>query len=151
MKRVAQSGVTFIELIVAIVVIGIAASVVLGALAANVNASADPMVREQAVAVARAYLEEILLRSFDDPDGIDGETARVDFDDVDDYDALIDAGVRDQFGNPVAGLGAYTVTVAVSPTAALPGVAGSDALRIDVNVVHTANVDLTLSGYRTRL
>lgn len=151
MTRRVQAGVTFIELVIAIVVIGIAASVVLGTLALNVNASADPMVREQAVAVARAYLEEILLRSFDDPDGSDGETARSDFDDVDDYDGLLDIGARDHFGVPVPGLEAYAVSVSVNASTALPGVAASDALRVDVNVVHAQHIDFVLSGYRTRL
>lgn len=150
MKRPTQAGVTLVELIVAIVIIAIAVSVVLGMLAANTNASADPMVRQQAVVAASAYMEEILLRSFDDPDGVDGEVSRLDFDDVDDYDGLVNAGARDQFDTPVPGLDAYTVSVAVIPTTALPGVAGADAVRIDVNVTHPASVNFVLSGYRTR-
>lgn len=146
-----QAGVTLVELVIAIVVIAIAVGVVLGTLASGAGASADPMIRQQAIAAAAAYMEEILLRSFDDPDGVDGEAARSDFDDVDDYDGLLDVGVRDQFGNPVAQLAAYTVSVAVVPSAALPGVASSDALRVDVNVTHTADVSFALSGYRTRL
>lgn len=145
-----QRGFSLIELIVAIVVIGIAASVVLGVLSANAGASADPMIRAQAVAVANAYLEEILLRDFDDPDGSDGETARVDFDDVDDYDGLSDSGVRNQFDMPVAGLADYDVAVAVTPSSGLPGVPSADALRVDVSVTRAGGVAITLSAYRTR-
>ena len=145
-----QRGVTLVELVVAIVVIGIAASIILGVLASNVNASADPMVRQQAVAVARAYLEEILLRDFDDPDGTDGEAARIDFDDVYDYDGLSDAGARDQFDNPIAGLADYNVAVNVVSSGALPGVPAVDALRVDVTVSRAPFLSFTLSGYRTR-
>ena len=145
-----EQGVTLVELVVAITVIGIAASVILGLLSSNVGASADLMVRQQAVAVARAYMEEILLNDFDDPDGIDGEVARVDFDDVDDYDALVDVGARNQFDNAIAGLADYTVAVDVNGSGALPGVPVADALRVDVTVSRAPLLSFTLSGYRTR-
>lgn len=144
-----HGGFTLIEIIVAIVVIGIAASVILALLSTNVAASADPMIRQQAIAIANAYLEEISLRSFDDPDGMDGEALRIDFDDIDDYAGLSDAGAHDQFGNPIASLNAYNVNVSVANTAALPGVAAADAVRIDVTVTR-APMAITLSAYRTR-
>jgi MSHA pilin protein MshD len=147
----AQQGVTLVELVISIVVIGIAASVILGLLSINVGASADPMVRQQGVAIARAYIEEIMLRSFTDPDGADGEAARVDFDDVDDYDGLVDVGARDQFDNAIPGLGPYTVAVSVSSSGALPGVPAADVLRVDVTVTRSPYLSFTLSGYRTRL
>ncbi len=148
--RPAQGGVTLVELLVSIVIVAIAAGTILGLLATTTGASADPMLRHQASAVAEAYLEEILLRPFDDPDGIDGEASRAAFDDLDDYDGLIDAGARDQFGNAIGGLGSYTVAVSVVPSAALPGVPAGDALRVDVTVSRGSDINLLLSGYRTR-
>lgn len=146
-----QSGMTLVELVVAIVVIAIAVSAVLGVLADNNRHSADAMIVSQGVSIAEAYLEEISLRSFADPDGSDGEAARASFDDVDDYDGLVDAGAADQFGNPIGSLSAYTVTVAVSPSGALSGVPPADLLRIDVNVRFDPYIDFTLSGYKARL
>lgn len=145
-----QCGATLVELLVSIVIVGIAAATILGVLAATTGASADPMIRHQASAIAEAYLEEVLLRSFDDPDGVDGEANRADFDDLDDYDGLTDVGARDQFGNAIAGLDAYTVTVSVNASGALPSVPAGDALRIDVNVSRGSDINLLLSGYRTR-
>jgi len=145
-----QSGVTLIELLVSIVIVSIAASGVLGVLSMTTAASADPMIRHQAAAIADAYLEEILLKPFTDPDGADGEASRADYDDLDDYDGLADAGARDQFGAPISGLGDYTVTVAVSPSAALSAVPAADALRVDVVVTHGVEISFALSGYRTR-
>jgi MSHA pilin protein MshD len=142
---------TLIEVVVAIVVIAIAVSTVLGVLSQNVRHSADAMIVAQGVAVATAYVEEISLKPFADPDGSDTETARADFDDVDDYDGLFDAGAVDQFGQPLASLNGYTVSVAVGPTSALPGVAAADAYRIDVRVQFAPYIDYTLTGYRTRL
>jgi MSHA pilin protein MshD len=108
------------------------------------------MIRHQAAAIAEAYLEEIMLKPLNDPDGVDGEAARAAFDDLDDYDGLSDAGARDQFGSPLAGLGDYNVAVAVTPSPALPGVPLGDALRVDVVVTHANDIDFVLSGYRTR-
>ena len=141
---------TLIELIVAIVVIAIAVSSVLGVLTRNVQNSADAMVISQAAAIAEAYLEEASLKPFVDPDGIDGEAARIDFDDVDDYNGLVDAGAADQFGNPIGALTDYTVSVTVVPSAALPNVPVADALRVDVTVTRAPYVNFTLTGYRTR-
>lgn len=148
--RKSQHGVTLVELLLSIVIVAIAASAVLAALSATTGSSADPMVRRQATSIAEAYLEEILLKPFADPDGVDAEAVRVDFDDVDDYDGLTDAGARDQFGNPIATLGDYTVSVTVSSSAALPAVPLADVLRVDVNVAWETSINFTISGYRTR-
>lgn len=149
-KQSFQNGVTLVELLLSIVIVAIAASAVIGMLSMTVQSSADPMVRRQAASIAEAYLEEILLKSFSDPDGVDGEAARTGFDDVDDYDGLTDAGARDQFGNPIAGLADYTVSVSVSASVALPPVPAADAWRIDINVARGGNINFTVSGYRTR-
>jgi MSHA pilin protein MshD len=132
-------------------VISIAASAVLGVLSGTLGRSADAMVLSQAAAIAEAYLEEISLKPFADPDGIDGEAARPAFDDVDDYHGLVDSGARDQFGAALAPLAQYTVSVSVTPTAALTGVPGGDAQRIDVRVTYPGNGVVALTGYKTRL
>lgn len=142
---------TLIEVVISIVVVAIASAAVLGVLSSNVRRSADALVLSQAVSIAEAYIEEITLKSFDDPDAVDGEGARQDFDDVDDYDGLVDAGAADQFGNPIAGLGNYTVSVDVTPSGALPSVAAADALRVDVRVQFAPYLDFYLSAYKTRL
>jgi MSHA pilin protein MshD len=146
-----ERGVTLIELIVSIVIVAIAASAVLGVLSRSAARSADAMIMAQAVAIAEAYLEEISLKAYADPDGVDGETARTDFDDVDDYNGVVDTGARNQFGVAIAALSRYTVTVTVGTSAALTSVPSTDALRIDVRVTYTPNVTVALSGYRTRL
>lgn len=146
-----ERGVTLIELVISIVVVAVAVSAVLGVLSRTAGNSADAMIVAQAVAIAESYLEEITLKSFDDPDGVDGEANRADFDDLDDYAALVDVGARDQFDNPIAGLDGYTVSVSIAASGALTGVAAADAARVDVHVSHPPLVSLSLTGYRTRL
>ena len=143
-------GATLVELLVSIVIVSVAAGAVLGVLTQNTGASADPMHRYQAAAVAEGYLEEILLRPMDDPDGVDSEAARADFDDIDDYNGLLDNGAADQFGVPIAALSDYDVQVSVTSDNSLPGAPASDVLRVDVRVTRGGLVDYTLSGYRLR-
>lgn len=143
-----QSGTTLIELVIAIVIISIAVAAVLMGLSTSIKQSADPMVRHQAVAIAEAYLEEIALKSFDDPDGTDGEASRDLYDDVDDYDGLVDNGARNQFDVALPDLDDYTVSVDVTPSGALPGIGSADLFLINVTVSHAASIDFTVSGYR---
>lgn len=146
-----ERGATLIELVISIVVIAIAASAVLGVLSRTLGRSADAMVMSQAVAIAEAYLEEIQLKPFADPNGVDGEAARPAFDDVDDYDGLVDNGARDQFGVGLAPLAQYTVTVTVTPSAALTGVPAADAERIDVRVTYPGNGVVAMTAFKMRL
>ena len=99
-----QRGVTLIELVITITVIAIAVSAVLGTLAATSKSSSEGMARTQAMAIAEAYLEEIRLKPCVDPDGTDGESGRVNFDDVDDYNGLNYSAATDQFGNAIAAI-----------------------------------------------
>ncbi len=143
-----QAGTTLIELVISIVIVSIAVSAVLMAITMTVGSSADPMVRHQAIAIAEAYLEEIALKAFDDPDGVDGEANRTLYDDVNDYNGLVDVGARDQFNAALAGLDDYTVTVAVTASSALPSIASTDLFLISVTITHAANIDFTVSAYR---
>ena len=82
------------------------------------------------------------------PVGVPTPTLRANFNDVDEYNGLLDVGACDQFGNPLSGLSGYTVSVAVVQTSALSGIAPANARRIDVSVTDPTGVLVTLSGYR---
>ena len=150
------AGVTLVELIIAIVVIGVALSGTLLVMRQTIRASADPMVLHQAIAVAEAYLEEISLKPFYDPDlGAGGgtcpaaEATRNLYDNVCDYNALNDVGAEDQDASAIAGLERYTVDVTVDTTSTLNALAGATiVIRIDVQVTHPDMDNFMLSAYR---
>ena len=142
-------GFTLIELIVAITIVSIAATTILGTIAVIASRSADAMLQQQAGAIAQAYLDEILQRWVVDPNGTPPNTGRGSWDLVDQYNGLVDVGAKDQFGNALSGLSAYTVSVGVVQSTALPSIAGAAARRIDVTVTHAPNVSVVVSGYRT--
>ena len=141
-----QRGVTLVELIVAIVIIAVAIFSVLGLLSAQASHSGDAMIRSQATHIASAYLDEILQKSFAPQTNAPG---RKNFNDVSDYNNLADNGARDQFGNVVGGLSAFTVSVSVTGTPLGSSGAG-EVKRIDVTVTHSTGVKVILSGYRTQ-
>ena len=152
-----ERGVTLIELTLAIVVIGIALAGTLLVMRSTTSHSADPMILHQGIAIAEAYVEEIFLKPFYDPDlGAGGgtcpaaEASRDLYDNVCDYNGLNDVGAEDQDGNVIAGLERYTVDVTVDTTSTLNTLAGSTiVIRIDVQVTHPDTEDFTLSAYRT--
>jgi MSHA pilin protein MshD len=73
-----ESGVTLIELIMFIVVVGVAAAGVVGVIGYATRASVDPMIQKQALAIAEAVLEEVQLMPFTycDPDDPQAATAQ---------------------------------------------------------------------------
>lgn len=144
-----MAGVTLVELIVAIVIVGVALAGLVAAYNRASVASADPVITQQMLAIAESMMEEVMLKPYDGGDGAVG-TTRAQYDEIGDYANYSAQAVTDADGQPIAGLGRYSVSVAVGPVAdALPGVDANDARRIDVTVAHGAE-RLTLSGWRTR-
>jgi MSHA pilin protein MshD len=138
-------GMTLIELILAIVVIGVGLAGVLVAFNQAVVRSADPMVRKQMLAIAEEMMEEITLKPYGDPGAAPAGCARAAFDDIGDFNGYAANGICDIDGNAIPSLATYDVAVAVSINA-LPN--GVDARRIEVRVTHGGET-LTLVGYRT--
>lgn len=147
-----QSGMTLIELIVAIVIIGIGLAGVLVTFNTTVRSSADPMVRKQMSAIADEMMEEILLKPFAvaAPDPPFAGCARLTYNDVRDYNGYSAVNICDIDGTTV--LSGYGVSVSVSPPAASPvslsGVAATDQLTVRVNVTHGSE-SYALTGWRT--
>ena len=140
----ASRGVTLIELIVAIAVLGVATVSILGVLSTLSIHSAEILIRDQATAIASSYLNEALAKSY----GSSGATQRSLFIAVGDYNGLNDNGVYDQRGNAVSGLGQFQVTVSVGP-GTLGTVPAANVSRVDVTVRHPSGVIVLVSGYRT--
>lgn len=148
-----QRGVTLVELVIAIVIVGVAAAALFSAMASIGGRSADPLLHQQSLALAEAYLEEILLQDFLDPASAGQCPAppalRRDYDNVCDYAALVDNGARNAYGEGLAGLDGYRVSVSVTPVA-WNGLPAGDVLYVEVSVRDPAEGELRLGGYRVR-
>lgn len=153
-------GATLIEVVLFVLIVGIALSAVLGTLALAAGRSGDPLVQRQALAIAESLLHEILAQPFaaTDPEGgaeafgpEPGEvrgSPSAPFDHVNDYHGYA-AGIVDAGGNAVAGLAGYSVQVSVQPQA-LDNIGAGDGLLVRVTVSAPAGVPLVLTGFRAR-
>jgi MSHA pilin protein MshD len=155
-----QRGFTLIEMIIAIVVLGVGLAGVLAAYMNSVRGSADALVTKQLVAVAEMMMEEILLKPYAPPPGstVPGATGaliacggpgsaadRSGYDEVSDYNGYRTSSACGADGAPVTGLEGYAVSVVVS-TVNFSGVV--NALQVQVTVAR-AGQSMVLDGIRT--
>ena len=163
MKYSSCSGLTLIELLVFIVVSSIAITGLMHIMQNTTGTSADPLIRQQELAIANAYLDEILSRPFSDPDGAQEAPAltaaqRGLFDDINDYaviNNLIPADINGQLidgtGDEIIDLQLYRVSVTITPNINdLTAAVAAATARVVVTVAHTdANApQVQLTGYR---
>ncbi len=154
--RTRQSGVTLVELIMFIVIIGVGVNGLLSVMSSMTKNSADPMLRKQALTIAESLLEEVELKNYVDPDGVPVEAGRDLYDDLDDYVGFsMNAGVKDIYGNSInAMLDRFKATVTVDKTPAAFGPAGAqitagEVAQITVTVTDANGETITLQGYRS--
>ena len=140
-KTAKQSGITLIELVVTIVILGVALVSLSGVIGGGASRNSDITVQIRATALAQAYLDEILGKRYDENTGNGGippcqatgppprrctleaslgaeESTRAGLDDVDDYHGM-DQGdgqtlpLQDAQGNTRTGYENFRVRVVV--------------------------------------
>ena len=143
----AARGMTLVEAIIAIVVLGVGLTGVLLAFQMATRGSADPVVHKQMLAIAQEMLEEIQLKPYAAAaNAAPAGCARDTFNDIGDYHGYATSGsVCTVDGTTVAALAGYSVSVSVT-AGTLAGVAA--ARRIVVTVSHGGQ-STTLTGWRT--
>ncbi len=172
-----QRGISLLELIMFIIIVGIGVAGLLLVFNTTLAKSADPMIQKQMLAIAEALLEEVEAKPFTycDPDDANaasaanaaacatppgeamgpeaGETrtsTTSPFDNVNDYGPSLTINpITDVTGTAIAGLGAYSATIAVAAVA-LGTVPATDSLQITVTVTGPGSNSLVVQGYRTR-
>ena len=169
-----QAGLSLIELVMFIVIVGIGVAGILSVLNLTAQKSADPMIRKQMLAAAESLLEEVELMPFtfcdpDDPAALtapnpagcvtaegtttipvgEGRGTATPFDNVGDYGGTTISPLTDVSNSSIGMLAGYSATVNVA-TSALGGIAAAESLLITVTVTASTGESLSLSGYRTR-
>jgi MSHA pilin protein MshD len=136
-----------VEMILAIVVIGVGLAGVMLAFSTAVGRSADPVIQQQMLAIAEELIEEVQLKPYAvSANSAPAGCARDTYNDVSDYHGYATSGqVCTVDGTAVAGLSGYSVSIAVA-TATLSGVGA--AKRITVTVTRGTQ-SLSLVGWRT--
>ncbi|WP_338761245.1 type II secretion system protein [Massilia sp. METH4] len=175
MTSARQRGLTMVELVMFIVIVGIAVVGVLSVISLNTRASADPIRQKQAMAIAESLVDEIRAARFSwcdaaDPNyvtatsgadcangeekpGLDGRAMQRPFDNVNDY--VTNWGVAAPYASDVIGTpfpAGYAATVTITPTSIGPAasaVPATESLRVVVTVAYGGEA-VTLETYRTR-
>ena len=172
--RPGQRGLSMLELLVFIVVVGLALGSLASLLAQTLRPSADPQMQRQALAIAESLLDEVTQLPFSwcDPDdplvasvtsaaecttlpealGPEAGESRfgaLRFDNVNDFDGYTMNGIVDAAGVAVDALAAYSASVQVTPVS-LGGIASGEVLRITVTVTGSGGLRVSLDAYRSR-
>lgn len=142
-----QAGFSLIELIFFIVVVALGLAGILSVMNSTVASSVDPLVRKQALVLADALMEEIMLKASRNPDGGYSGTNRSLFDDVGDYQGYSTCcGMVMMDGTPIQGLESYNVK-GVTLRSVVP-VSGAATLQEVVVTISSPQGDLSLRSYR---
>ena len=127
------NGFTLVEAIMTLMIISIAMVAVTSVLSFGIKNQADGLWQARAVSLAESYIEQIMARRYDENTPIGGVPAcspsttscsaaadfddgesRAEFDDVDDFDGILDIGAVDENGVAIPGYERYTVAVNVA-------------------------------------
>ena len=158
------SGFSLIELVITIVIIGIALSALSSSLFSAVGRSADPLWQSKATHLSQAYLDEILAMRYQENSALGGETVgtciiggteagegtnRSLYDDVDDYNGLtesanfLDTSTSSNYSD-------YNISIEVTcvgPTNA----ASTSSKLIAITITTLTNQRLVFSAFRADL
>lgn len=137
----AQRGFTLIEMVIAIVVLGVGLAGLLLAFTTVSRHNADPLISKQMLVVAQEIMEEITLKPYSAAsNAAPASCARDTFNDLSDYNGYSASQICDMEGTPIANLSAYSLNVSVV-VSTLDGI--TEAKKITVTVGHsTGNVSL---------
>lgn len=175
-----QTGVSFVELIMFIVIVGVGIAGILTVLNLTAQKSTDPQIRKQMLAAAESILDEVLLKPFTycDPDDSNAATAtsaanctggaggandesrlplgketgetRATYDNVSDYNGENISPVSDVNGAALADLAGYSAAVGVEEQQLEGSIPAVASLRVTVTVTGPGGDSISLTGYRLR-
>lgn len=144
-----QSGITLVELIVALTLAGVILGSMWSAWTMLGRTSADPLMSRQALAIAQSLLREIELQPLPGSAVAGSTPGRTGYASISDYHGLTMSGITDAEGAAVPGLEGYVATISVAAMA-LAGVPASDGWWITVSVTGPGAQTTSLASWRAR-
>ncbi|MFT5118501.1 MAG: MSHA pilin protein MshD [Kiritimatiellia bacterium] len=159
LKVQGSKGFSLIELVISIMVLGIALGALSSSLFVGIGRSADPLLQTRATQLSQAYLDEILSMRYQEDSPLGGgsvgtcfiagseagEISRSLYDDVDDYDGLTEQADFLDITTP-SNYAGYTVNIGVT----CDDVATNSKL-IAVTITSPTNQNLVFSVIRADL
>ena len=168
-----QKGFTLIETIIVIVMVGAMMAGMTSMFVTNVGNSHRPYLRQRALSVANAFMDEIMAKRWNENTpigggcvvtgsgncvtvgapavvaiGVDGQT-RTTYNDIDDYHGLNQSPPQDSTASNMVDYTGFTVAVSVTqPGGAWETIAAADVRLIEIDVTSPSNETISLSAYR---
>jgi len=158
--RSRQQGVTLVELVISIVILGIALVAIVSAISTSVSRGSNVLLQSRMIELSQAYMDEILGKRFDEDTPIGGfppvtscnisteEASRAEYDDVDDYDAIANEAPTSQTSSDFSDYTGYEVTVTVSCGGVDIGVTNTRAKRITLLISDPQGQSMTFTAYK---
>lgn len=143
MNRPSQRGFTLIELVVAITMVAICSTTIMSLMSTIAERSAHVLVQQQAAAIANAYVQEAVSKSFT-PQA--GGVSHADYNDVADYN-FTEVGAHDQLGNPIAALSGYQVQV-ITQQGGITGIPANQVYRVVVTVTDPRGQAYSVTAFK---
>jgi MSHA pilin protein MshD len=141
-----RRGFTLPEALLAIVVIGVGLAGLLTVFSTVSRGSANPLLRQQMLAIAQELMEEIQLKPYAAAaNAAPAGCARDTYNDIADYQGYISHGICSVDGVPIPALADFSVTASVV-AGTLGGVSAARAITVTVS---QGGESLQLLGWRT--
>ncbi len=143
-----QRGISLIELIMFIVIVGVALAGILLVMNTVTKGSADPVIHKQTLAIAESLLEEIELQDFSLTKS--SAATRADYSNVMDYHGYTtnNSGIVAPDGTAILPLANYNIASTTVASAVLGGIPAGSAVRITVTVRSPSGETIDAIGYR---
>lgn len=167
-KRQICNGYSLIELIITIVLSSFAIIIFFGLFSQNQIKSISPVFQIRAAELSQAYLEEISLKRFDENSpvgnqspcdqsgqpscsillGADAGESRSNFDDVDDFDGLVESPPLNALGLAKSEFSGFRVSINVSYAGTDLGFSNRSLKKIQVVILSPEGDEMTFATYR---
>ena len=149
-----KKAISLLELVVSLVVIITMLVFTVSAMDVVTRSGIDPIVNLKAYAFLEAYMDEISQKAYSDPEtslvcDVNGETNRINFDDVCDYDGLSESP-HSASDTVISGLENFVIEVDVDNNTTFEGISGAaNVLKITVTGRQDGEVVASLVKYIT--
>jgi MSHA pilin protein MshD len=165
-----ERGFSLMEMVLTIAIVSVSLVVLITAFGGVAKRTADPIVQAKAAFLGQAYMDEIITKRFDEQSPVGGippcdagscsstlgpdplpsgaTEGRTDYDDVDDYNGLIETPSLNALGSARPEYEGFRINVQVTYAGSVFGRPDHTMKQIDVTVIPQGETGIRFTAYR---